>query len=323
MSDRHGFSDVRFSTLLAGQNEALQLALAGAPLHDVLAVLLKTAEVQSDRSFLASILLLDEDGRHLRHGAAPSLPAAYNEAIDGLEIGPKVGSCGTAAYCGHAIVVTDIERDPLWSEFRDLAMQHGLRACWSTPFLAKDKSVLGTLALYYREPRAPSENEREIVKLIGSTAGLVIENARLHARLQDLNYRARLAADAGGLGFFTWEIESDAVSWQNERPYEIFGILPGEAPVSARRFVSEFLHPDDQEAFAAAVAEALEGGATFHFRGRILRKSDGSLRQVEFTGCMDARARERGMARVVGIAADVTDRLAAPGERAAAISAAP
>lgn len=197
-------SDIdRSRLLLEGQNRALQLANDGARLGEVLEVLVRTAESQSDGSFIGSILLLDEDGRHLRHGAAPSLPAAYNEAIDGIEIGPAVGSCGTAAHFGHAIFVTDIARDPLWANFRDLALQHGLRACWSTPFLSKDGSVLGTLALYYREPRGPTERDRETVKLIGNTAAMVIEHARLQANLKALDERARLAARAGGLGYST------------------------------------------------------------------------------------------------------------------------
>jgi GAF domain-containing protein len=186
MSDLFSGMAARYSALLAGQNRALQLAAARAPLSQILEVLVHTAETQSEGSFLGSILLLDEDGKHLRHGAAPSLPAAYNKAIDGLAIGPSVGSCGTAAHFGHAIFVTDIARDPLWTNFRDLALGHGLRACWSTPFLSTDGCVLGTLALYYREPRGPSESDRDMVKLIGGTAGLIVDNVRLHARLKKL-----------------------------------------------------------------------------------------------------------------------------------------
>ena len=196
MSALDGLSSARFSTLLAGQNQALQLAMSGAPLREVLTVLVHCAEAQSDRSFLGSILLLDADGKHLRHGAAPSLPAAYNAAIDGIAIGPSVGSCGTAAHFGHSIFVTDIERDPLWANFKDLALGHGLRACWSTPFVSRDRAVLGTLALYYREPRGPSENDRDVVKLIGGTAALIVENARLHARVGELEDRVRAAPDA-------------------------------------------------------------------------------------------------------------------------------
>jgi PAS domain-containing protein len=308
MSGPDGIGDARSSALLAGQKQALQLAMQGAPLHDVLAVLVHTAEGQSDGSFLGSILLLDEDGKHLRHGAAPSLPAAYNGAIDGIAIGPCVGSCGTAAHFGHAIVVTDIARDDLWKDFRELALGYGLRACWSTPFHSKDGTVLGTLALYYREPRGPSELDRETVRVVGSTAAIIVENARLHAQLKDLNHRARLAADAGGIGFFTWEIESDTVTWQNERPYEIFGIDRSDPPVNASRFAADFLHPDDQKAFADAVTQALEGGSVFQFEGRIRRHADGEVRQVQIKGQLDPEARTRGVSRVVGIAMDVTPR---------------
>lgn len=307
MAFRDGVDNARFSTLLAGQNEALQLAISGAPLRDVLTVLVHTAEAQSDGSFLCSILLL-EDGKRLRHGAAPSLPDPYNAAIDGIEIGPGVGSCGTAAHFGHAIVVTDIARDPLWTNFRELALAHGLRACWSTPIVARDRLVLGTLALYYREERGPSENDREVVKLIAGTAALIIENDRLHASLHDGDKRARLAAEAANLGYFTWEVGTDTVSWQNDRPYAIFGISRSEPPINSTRFVNEFLHADDREAFTQAVTQALAGGTAFHFEGRILRKDDGALRRVEFTGQLDPVARERGISRVLGIAADVTAR---------------
>lgn len=307
MSDRDGLQSARTSLLLAGQNNALQLALAGAPLARVLEALVLTAETQSDGSFLGSILLLDEDGKHLRHGAAPSLPAAYNAAIDGIAVGRSVGSCGTAAFFGHAIYVTDIARDPLWEDFRHLALEHGLRACWSTPFLSKDGAVLGTLALYYREPRGPTENDRETVKIIGTTAAVVVENARLYARLKDLNKRARLAADAGGLGFFSWEIASDVVSWDNDRPYEIFGIEPSQGPINAGRFVSEFLHPEDRQGFQDAVAQALAGGTAFHFRGRVRHGKTGQTRWVDVKGQVDTEGRSEKTARVVGIIADVTD----------------
>ena len=299
----------RHRLLLEGQNRALQLATEGAPLEKVLDVLVRVAEAQSDGSFLASVLLVGEDGRHLRHGAAPSLPPAYNAAVDGLAIGPASGSCGTAAYFGHAIVATDIQRDPLWAQFRQLAQEHGLRACWSTPFLSPDGTVLGTMALYYRVPRGPTERDREIVKVLGATVALVLANARLQATLRDQAERAQLAARAGGLGFFTWDIAADTVTWQNDRPYEIFGISKSEPPVNARRFVQEFLHPDDQAAFSQAVRTALEGGVAFHFEGRIRQQATGETRWVEFTGKLDGQPGCK-TPRVVGIAADITARRA-------------
>lgn len=165
-------------TVIAGQKRALELALHGGAIGSVLEVLVKTLEAQSSDNVLASILLLDPDGKHLRQGAAPSLPPEYNAAIDGIEIGPKVGSCGTAAYTAKTVVVADIMTDPLWSEFKELAARHELRACWSTPIFAADRTVLGTFAMYHRVPMVPSDRDRAIVDLLANTAGLVIERER-------------------------------------------------------------------------------------------------------------------------------------------------
>ena len=123
--------------------------------------------------FSRSILLLDEDGEHLRHGAGPSMPAAYNEAIDGIAIGPNVGSCGTAAYSNAPVFVTDIATDPLWEDFRGLALGHALRACWSLPIRSAQGTVLGTFAMYHREPREFLPADLEIVDFVVRTVGIV------------------------------------------------------------------------------------------------------------------------------------------------------
>jgi PAS domain-containing protein len=307
MSDRDGALNARSSLLSAGQNQALQLARDGASLA-ALEVLVHTAETISEGSFIASILLLDEDGRHLRHGAAPSLPDAYNRAIDGIEIGPRAGSCGTAAHFGHSVIVTDIDQDPLWADFRALALQHGLRACWSTPFHARDGSVLGTFALYYREPRGPAQYDRTMVKELTATASRVVEHARLSAWLEGVDHPPLLDPEAAELGVFTWDVSADRVVWHNDVPYRMFGIPSSDGPINAHRFVSEFLHADDQQRFAQAVANAVEQGAPFHFEGRIRRRPQGELRWVEFRGRpLQSQSAGDGV-KVVGTAADVTAR---------------
>ena len=95
----------------------------------------------------------------MRLGAAPSLPDSYAKAIDGVRIGPKAGSCGTAAYRRKAVVVADIMTDPLWEDYRDLAAAHGLRSCWSTPILSHQGAVLGTFAMYAKDVREPTDAE--------------------------------------------------------------------------------------------------------------------------------------------------------------------
>src|SRR5438132_8463504 len=121
----------RREALLAGENRVLEMVAKGDSLANILDSLCLLVEKQSS-GVLASILLMDANGKQLRHGGAPNLPKAYTEAIDGAFIGASVGSCGTAAYRAEQVIVSDIATDPLWSDFRDLALTHSLRACWST-----------------------------------------------------------------------------------------------------------------------------------------------------------------------------------------------
>src|SRR5213076_799263 len=119
----------------AGQSRILEMIAANTPLGEILKRLVLLIEAQSPE-MLCSVLLLSKDGKHILHGAAPSLPEEYVKAIDGAEIGPKNGSCGTAMYRGKPVIVTDIFADPLWEDYRQLAAGSGLRACWSTPIMS-------------------------------------------------------------------------------------------------------------------------------------------------------------------------------------------
>lgn len=182
-----------------GQNKILQKLAANAPLREILERLVLLIEAQSP-DMLCSVLLLSEDGEHLRHGAAPSLPKAYVDAIDGGPIGPKNGSCGTAMYRGEPVIVADIAVDPLWDDYRDLAVGNGLRACWSTPILSGRGKVLGSFAMYYREPRTPTGDEADLTEVATRIAGLAIEHnaaREILARTQAQLAQAAYAADKG------------------------------------------------------------------------------------------------------------------------------
>ncbi len=169
---------LRLERLLAAQRDILLLVAQGVPLPEVLATIVRIAEELSQHNARASVLLRSDDGRHLRHGAAPSLPDAYNRAIDGITIAAAAGSCGTAAYRGEAVIVTDIQADPLWADFRDLAREHGLRACWSTPIVAADGALVGTFAVYHGEPHTPGPEERSFIELFARTAAVAIQRSR-------------------------------------------------------------------------------------------------------------------------------------------------
>lgn len=171
---------------LAGQKQILEMIAKGAPLAETLNTLLELIEQQS-RDVRGSILLLDKDGQHLLHGAAPSLPETYNAAVNGIPIGPNIGSCGTAVYRREQVIVTDIASDPLWANYRDLALGFGLRACWSTPILSSGGQVLGTFGMYYTQPRSPEKFERELIEAVRNLAGIAIERKQAEESLQHLN----------------------------------------------------------------------------------------------------------------------------------------
>ena len=178
--------DKRNEALRAAHNRVLELAIGDSPLETTLSALIRIVETSSRTGVLGSILLLDTDGKHLRHGAAPSLPKEYVAAIDGAEIGACAGSCGTAAYLGAAVFVSDIATDPLWADYKEIALPHGLRACWSIPILTRGRKVLGTFAMYHREPREPTIRDLLLVDLITQTAALVIDRDRAQAALQQI-----------------------------------------------------------------------------------------------------------------------------------------
>jgi PAS domain S-box-containing protein len=168
--------------LREGQGRVLELIARGAPLADILDRLLRLIESQSE-GVLCSVLLLDEDGVSVRPAAAPSLPPAYMAALDGLHIGPGVGSCGSSMYSNELVIVPDIQVDPRWAPYKELAAPYGLRACWSTPISLDKQQVLGSFAMYYREVRSPTEDDMHLIGVATHLAGIAIERTRREREL--------------------------------------------------------------------------------------------------------------------------------------------
>ena len=158
----------------AAQHQVLEMIATGSPLPVVLDSVVRLVEHQTS-GVQCTILLLDDDGVTIRSGSAPGMPAGYLEALSGLTIGPRAGSCGTAMYLGQPVIVTDVLTDPLWEDYLDVAVRFGFRACWSTPIFSPDRKVLGSLAMYSAQPRAPRQDEWRLIETAADIARIAID----------------------------------------------------------------------------------------------------------------------------------------------------
>ncbi|HEX3353255.1 MAG TPA: ATP-binding protein [Terriglobales bacterium] len=229
----------------------LAMIMARAALPKILSILCSEIE-KCHPGLLCSVLLLDADGVTLRSGASPSLPAEYCRAIDGVKIGPSVGSCGTAAYRRQPVVVSDIATDPLWADFRDVALPHGLRACWSIPIATQEGATLGTFAVYYRESRAPDPQHFQIVTHATNLAGIAIEHDRAKLQLRAAEDRYRTLVERLPAITYIAELGADG-PWHYVSPQieSILGFSPAEWLSNPMSWMNR-IHKDDREIALAA-----------------------------------------------------------------------
>jgi PAS domain S-box-containing protein len=283
--------------LLAGEKRLLEMIARGTPRTVILDALCRLVEELSGGT-LSSILLLDSNAGCLRHGAAPSLPPAYIEAIDGLAIGPKAGSCGTAAYRGEPVVVSDIAADPLWADYCDLALAHGLRACWSTPIRSSEGKVLGTFAIYYREPRAGTPYERNIVERVTHLASIAVEREQA----EEAQLRLMAIAASSDDAIISKTLGGIITSW-NAGAQRIFGYTAEEA---VGRPIKMLIPPDREDEESQIIDRLRRGESVEHFETvRILK--DG--RQIHVSLAISPIKNSAG--QIIGaakIARDITEQ---------------
>ncbi|MDY3562432.1 PAS domain S-box protein [Gemmata sp. JC673] len=297
----------RAEAFLARQNRALERIATASPLADVLAEV--TALVEHELTgTLASVLLLDRDGTRLRHGAAPRLPPEYCAAIDGVVIGPAVGSCGTAAFTREPALVADIATDPRWADYKELALAHGLRACWSVPILGTQRGtaarpVLGTFAVYAREPGVSPARLAEVVARAEQLARVAIESDRADRELRESEgrYRALVESSSDGIavsraGRITFANAALARMLGAGSPERLVGLAP-----------SDLIHPGHHAAFRAALDELAAGRPVPLSERRFVRFDGGVVdTEVSAVACED-----RGAPAVQVTVRDVTDRVRA------------
>ncbi|MDP2401837.1 MAG: CBS domain-containing protein, partial [Actinomycetota bacterium] len=255
---RHQQSLLAFSNgMLAFSNGILQQVSTGTPLLDVLDHMARVFEKQMP-GVMCSILLLTESGQQLVHAAGPSLPQAYSAAIDGVDIGPLVGSCGTSAYTRTDVFAADIATDPHWVNYKTVALDHGLAACWSSPILSTTQAVLGTFALYWPTPQTGIDAvARSYVSTATALAAIAIEGAQRQADLQ-ANHAQLLRAEAYALlGSWSVDTQFQRLHWSAQM-FRLFHMEPRPAPPRPDELL-ERIHPDDQYLLKAAYARMQEG----------------------------------------------------------------
>ena len=288
------------SAELTHHNAVLEMINCDAPLPIILEMLVQMVEVHHPE-MLCSILLLDLDGKHLRHGAAPSLPDFYNRAVDGLAIGEGVGSCGAAAYCGKRVVVENIQTHPYWKDFRELARRADLQSCWSQPISGYDGRVLGAFAIYHHHPCAPQPDQIALIENYAAMASLAIERTRTSEALRLHDAALNCIANA----MFITDREARII-WVNRAFSDLTGYGVAEA---VGHFCNELLKSGQHDAqFYAEMWQTLSSGNTWH--GELVnRRKDGMLYHEEMT-ITPVRGSDNGITHFVASKRDITARKA-------------
>ncbi|TYQ26915.1 response regulator [Pseudanabaena sp. UWO310] len=304
------------------QNSILERIAKGEPLRDILDALVRVTEEQIEGG-LCSVLLCDRQGK-LRHGAAPSLPDAYNQALEGLAIAEGVGSCGTAAFRKEPVIVVDIATDPLWQNYRHLALSYNLQSCWSLPVIASDGSVVATFGLYHHSIHSPHPRELEIIAIAANIVKIAIERERSTQALEHLNRelekrverrtealqkseaRLREAQQIAHLGSWEIDLSTQKLSWSEEL-FKIFVLDSNYAEPTYGQFCQYFAS-HEQERLQLLNERAIKYREPFAIDAQIIR-ADGS------TGYVFMRAEAIWNAvgqvtRLFGIIMDISDRYA-------------
>jgi two-component system cell cycle sensor histidine kinase/response regulator CckA len=285
--------------------KVLAMVMAHAALPEILATLCTNIEKHYS-GLLCSVLLLDADGKTLRHGAAPALPEEYSRTIDGIQIGACVGSCGTAAFRQQPVIVSDIATDPLWADFRRLALAHGLRACWSTPITSQDGGVLGTFAIYYREPRTPGAEHLQLIAHATHLAAVAMEWDRAQAELRAAENRYRTLVER--LPAVTYIAELGAQGrWHYVSPQieSMLGFLPAQWLSNPSAWIDR-VHPEDRESVLAVEEHFQKNRDLFQAEYRLFAR-DGRVLWFRDEAVMLPTAEDQ-VFLMQGVMYDITER---------------
>jgi PAS domain S-box-containing protein len=283
------------------EKRLLELVARGTPLQPLLDNVTRSIEAMEPECVCTVLLLDEEHRRFLMSASGPSLPPEYMQVINGMEIGPDVGACGSAAYRNQTVIVEDVATDYRFETAKDFVMSFGLRSCWSVPIRNFNDVVLGTFAMYHRKPVMPTPAELRLVEAGARIAGNVIEWLRSQQRLRETSERLALAERASEFGIWEVNVSTGAVTVS-----EGFKTLLG-LRTAARQFslaeLDSMLHPDDRAAVRSAAEEAIRTG-NFQAEFRIVLP-DGSIRWERSQGQLELV--QGAATRITGALIDITE----------------
>jgi len=265
------------------ERTVLEKIVSKAPLAEILECLCRSIETQAG-DLACVVLLMDPDGAHLRPGAAPSLPAEFARAVDGLAVGPSAGCCGAAAYRVEPVIVTDIAHDPLCDQVRAVLLSLGLRACWSTPILNARRRVQGTFSIYCRAARGPSPSEIALIDQAAGLAGIAIERRQAEEEGERVTNHLRLILEFTGEGIYGTNLQGRC-TFANQTAGALLGYAPEE-------FIGQEMHRliHHRRADGSAYPEqdcpihrSFQTGQSFRSDADVFWRKDGTCFPVEYS----------------------------------------
>ncbi len=282
----------------------LKLITSGERLPIILETIVLGVEDENS-AMICSILLLDETGKHLLNGAAPSLPDFYNEATHGMSIGVGEGSCGTSAYTGKRVIVDDIQSHPYWKDFKEAADKAGLGACWSQPIRSTEGEILGTFAIYHRDIHKPTEDNIELIEQVADLASIAIENIQTKLTLQSSEERYALAMKGTQDGLWDWNISTNEIMF-TPRWKSMLGYTENEI----KNEVSEWerlVHPDDLDITLSSITKFLSHKTKKYIAEFRMQHKDGQYINI-LSRAFASENKAGEITRLVGTHVDITQQ---------------
>lgn len=253
-----------------------------------------------------SVLILREDGKTMETLSAPNIAAEYSKRINGVKIGPKVGSCGTAMYLKQNVIVDDIANNELWVDFRELALRHNLKACWSYPILSSQNKILASFAIYHEQVKSPSPEELEVIERTINILRIIIENKQQEERIKISNERYLLATMATNDAIWDWDVATNNMYW-GEGFHGLFGYKAGSFSNDLGMWEAS-IHPQDRERVVSSIQHFVESNSQKVWQDEYrFRRADGKYVLVGDRGFLIYNQQGK-VSRMVGSMQDITEK---------------